>query len=108
MAQGHAGLSTDEIQDAGDVGAGDVISCLLQLFTVSTAFSGFHRHVPRAWSWQTDRQGDDQTTRPPVVKWTRRTENAVQIGRELTRRQARGHSSHQYGLLTGPVTTLTH
>lgn len=34
-------------------------------------------------------------------------ENAVEIGQELTRRQARGHSSHQYGPLTGPVTALT-
>lgn len=34
--------------------------CLPQLFTVDTAFSGFHRHVPRAWRWQTDRQGDEQ------------------------------------------------
>lgn len=102
MAQGHASLGTDEIRGTRD--KGDIITCLLQLFTVSTAFSGY---VPCAWSWQTDRQGDNQTTRPPVVKWTRHAENAVQIRRELTRRQARGHSSHQYGPLTGPVTTLT-
>lgn len=50
MAQGHAGLSADEIQDTPDKGAGDVITCLLQLFTVSTTFSGFHRRLPRAWS----------------------------------------------------------
>lgn len=108
MAQGHASLSADKIQATRNKRDGDVITCLLQLFTVSMAFSSFHHHVPDAYSWQTDRQGDDQTTRPPVVKWTRHMENAVQIVRELTRRQARGHSSHQYGLLTGPVTTLTH
>lgn len=50
MAQGHAGLSADEIQDTTDKGVGDVVTCLLQLFTVSTTFSGFHRCVPRAWS----------------------------------------------------------
>lgn len=84
------------------------MTCLLQLFTVSVAFSSFHPPVPRAWSWQTDGQGDDQTTRFPVVKWTRHVENAVKIKRELTRRQARGRSSHQYGPLAGPVTAVTH
>jgi len=83
------------------------MTCLLQLFTVGTPFSGFHRYVPGARSCRTDGQGDDQTTRPPVVKWTRRAENAVQIGRELTSRQAGDVSSHQYDPLTGPVTALT-
>lgn len=85
MAQGHASLGADEIRETK--GDGDM-TCLLQLFTVSMPFSGFHHYVPRAWSCRTDRQGDDQTTRPPVVKWTRHAENAVQIGRELTSRQA--------------------
>lgn len=79
-------------------------SCLLSVrhlavFTVAS---------PHARSWQTDRRGDDQTTRPPVVKRTRHVENAAWIVRKLTRRQARGRPSHQYGPVTVPVTTLTH
>lgn len=79
-------------------------SCLLSVqhlavFTITS---------PRARSWQTDGQGDDQTTRPPVAKRTRHVENAARIVRKLTRRQARGRLSHQYGPVTVSVTTLTH
>lgn len=95
MAQGHASLGSDEIRDARDKGDGDAMACLSQLFTANMAFSSFYHHVPGAWSWQTDREGDDQTTRPLVVKWTRHVKNAAQIRRELTMRQARGRWSHQ-------------
>lgn len=54
MAQGHAILSVDKIHATRDKRDGDIITCLLQLLTVSTAFSCFHHYVPHAISWQTD------------------------------------------------------
>lgn len=81
---------------------GDATSCLLQLFTVSTPFSGFYRLVPGAQSWQADGQGEDGTTRPPVAGRT-----GILSRYNESERWGGGGSRHQYGRLTGAVTAWT-
>lgn len=83
----------------------DMDPTLPQLFTVGAAFSGFYRHVPGAWSRQTDKVRMGQHGPSDKMDKTRGERCPAITG--VNKRRSGGHSRHRYGRLTGAVTALT-
>lgn len=74
-------------------------SCLL------SAFSGFYRHVPGAWSRPTDKVRMGQHGPSDKMDKTRGERCPAITG--VNKRRSGGHSRHRYGRLTGAVAALT-